>query len=823
MKQLLILFCLLLCTTPASSEDLNSIRECISCHIDMASFRGNGEADLKGKSHHVQGVPLSGKHCYACHWEATADGRINKKYHQDRNGKDYKPTVHLVVWKEGKRPIAYKPYSTAVLFQPWKISTVEERKEVATITIHCLGCHSDGSNGTLPFAGDKNEPRTYAWDGQSIASRYSQKGITAWGKYSTANSNKKQRVVKSFSAHGNAAANFGGWDTLAGYDGDMPASRGGAAARNVECFDCHNSHGSSITGVTSSYRTADGSFGGGILKETVSGMSGYAMTYTPSINTHSHSKNPFNAGAGLCFDCHETATAGSTPWGYSTTFGARQPIMGYKDSLGFGPGNKGSSSRFSNRQSRETIASSHLKAGKPLSQAVQGQINGLCTPCHDPHGISKTLGERMQYAVPLLKGTWLTSPYREDGPPAALLRKGNGDSGAPRQDDYNAVNRQASANFGKGESSAPRDAEYNEVNRDAGANFGKGDSGAPRQDDYNAVNRQASANFGKGESSAPRDADYNEVNRDAGANFGKGDSGAPRQDDYNAVNRQASANFGKGESAARDADYNEVNRDAGANFGKGDSGAPRQDDYNVVNRQASANFGKGDSTAPRDADYNEVNREAGANFGKGDFNKTNRDGNANFGKGSSGAPREIDANATNRDFGSNFGRSSSSAPREPMKGMKYNVDRNTFDGKNRITENEDSFGGICLKCHPKETLKGGSKTGLVHSAVKGWGDNGEHSFPCSKCHQAHNSGLPKLMQTNCFEQGPSGLRENSGLAWLPYKKTEKNPQGDRQQAAAHTTSTKSKIVGCHVKQFGKSTTTSSENSGTNQWKELTPW
>ncbi len=728
MKQLLILFCLLLCTIPARSEDLNSTRECISCHIDMASFRGNGEADLKGKSHHVQGVALSGKHCYACHWEATADGQINKKYHQDRNGKNDKPTVHLVVWKAGKRPTAYKPYSTAVIFQPWQISTVEERKEVATITTHCLGCHSDGSNGTLPFAGDKNEPRTYAWDGQSIASRYSQKGITAWGKYSTANSNKKQRVVKSFSAHGNAAANFGGWDTLAGYDGDMPASRGGAAARNVECFDCHNSHGSSITGVTSSYRTADGSFGGGILKETVSGMSGYAMTYTPSINTHSHAKNPFNAGAGLCFDCHETAAAGITPWGYSSTFGARQPIMGYKDSLGFGPGNKGSSSRFSNRQSRETIASSHLKAGKPLSQAVQGQINGLCTPCHDPHGISKTLGERMQYAVPLLKGTWLTSPYREDGPPAALIRKGNGDSGAPRQDDYNAVNRQASANFGKGESTAPRDADYNEVNRDAGANFGKGDSGAPRQDDYNAVNRQASANFGKGE-----------------------------------------------------------------------------------------------STAPRDADYNEVNREAGANFGKGDFNKTNRDGNANFGKGSSGAPREIDANATNRDFGSNFGRSSSSAPREPMKGMKYNVDRNTFDGKNRITENEDSFGGICLKCHPKETLKGGSKTGLVHSAVKGWGDNGEHSFPCSKCHQAHNSGLPKLMQTNCFEQGPSGLRENSGLAWLPYKKTEKNPQGDRQQAAAHTTSTKSKIVGCHVKQFGKSTTTSSENSGTNQWKELTPW
>lgn len=46
-----------------------------------------------------------------------------------------------------------------------------------------------------------------------------------------------------------------------------------------------------------------------------------------------------------------------------------------------------------------------------------GSINGLCTPCHDPHGISPSLGADQAYGVPLLKGTWLTSPYKEDVAP----------------------------------------------------------------------------------------------------------------------------------------------------------------------------------------------------------------------------------------------------------------------------------------------------------------------------------------------------------------------------------------------------------------------
>ena len=61
-----------------------------------------------------------------------------------------------------------------------------------------------------------------------------------------------------------------------------------------------------------------------------------------------------------------------------------------------------------------TIKGGHLKASSPLDKAAMGTIDGLCTPCHDPHGVTQSLGADQAYAVPLLKGTWMTSPYKED-------------------------------------------------------------------------------------------------------------------------------------------------------------------------------------------------------------------------------------------------------------------------------------------------------------------------------------------------------------------------------------------------------------------------
>ena len=784
----------MLCVIVLSAYNATA-KECVDCHTGVLKH-------LQGNSHHIQGTGVTGRHCYACHWESTPDGQINKRYHDAKSAGKPGSTVHLVVWADGVRPTEYKKNVTAIPFRSAAIGTPSERAEVAKVSAHCLSCHNDGTNDVKPFAGDGNTPRQYAWDLQSVASRYSQSGVTPWGKYSTAATNKKSRITKAFSAHGNSAANQGGWSAVSGYDGDVTSSRGGAKAKNVECFDCHNSHGSTVSGVTSSYQTYGGSFSGGILKDTVSGKGGYHTSYKPSANSDAKSKNPYNAGAGLCFDCHETAKAGKTPWGFSSTFGARQPIIGYKDTLRFASGEKGSTSRFANRQSRSDVASSHLKSGSFLNYSAHGKINGLCTPCHDPHGVSRTLGDRMPYAVPLLKGTWLTSPYKEDGPPAGVKAKA---STPIRKTDYNATNRDGNANFGKGDSSAPRSGDYNATNRSANSNFGKGVSSAPRSADYNTTNRDGNANFGKGDSSAPRSGDYNATNRSANSNFGKGESSAPRSADYNTTNRDGNANFGKGDSSApRSADYNTTNRDGNANFGKGDSSAPRSGDYNATNRSANSNFGKGESSAPRSADYN----------------TTNRDGNANFGKGGSPSPRTSDFNVTNREDNSNFGKMSGGAPREPIQGMKYSVDRNTFGGDHRIRENDDTFGGLCMQCHKKENFAGNSKTALIHRSVKGWGENKEHSFPCSKCHQSHNSGLPRLMQTNCFQEGPSGLRENSGLAWLPYKNSD--DRSGVPAAVKSSDSSKNKVVGCHVRQFGKSAA-SADKKQNGQWKELTPW
>ena len=365
----------------------------------------------------------------------------------------------------------------------------------------------------------------------------------------------------------------------------------------------------------------------------------------------------------------------------------------------------------------------------------------------------------MPYAVPLLKGAWLTSPYREDGPPSGLSGKDDRSTGS---DDFNAVNREAGSNFGKEASSIPYAADFNAVNREVGGNFGKVASGVAIEADYNAVNRYAGANFGKEESSIPRAADFNTVNRAAGTNFGKGTS-----------------------EAAQAGDYNIVNREAGVNFGKGTSGAPGEVDFNAVNRQAGANFGQGTGVAARKVDFN--------------------------------MPSTM-----NRDSGSNFAKSGSGAPREPVPGMKYNVDRNTFGGDNRIKENDEIFGGICLNCHSREKLTGESRAGLVHKAVKGWGNNKEHSFPCSKCHQSHNSGLPRLMQTNCFVQGPSGLRENSGLPWLPFKETVAKDQNRAglKPILKSAASSKNKIVGCHVRQFSRTNVTSNNPDG---MKEVMSW
>lgn len=368
---------------------------CLTCHSVSVNGRAAIGSQFGANSHHVQAGSLDGTHCYQCHWEANSDGTINSSYHHSNMQGG---PIELVVYGAGARPAQYVAGSTAIQY-----TANGTRTEIAKINSHCLGCHSDQNNTTQPF-GDGKTPNTYAWDSQSIATKYGDTATTPWGKYSGTNITPKNTVTKAFSAHGNAVNNKGGWDTS-----ETWKDRG--ATTNVFCFDCHNSHGSTVEGTTTSYASA--TTNGGILKATVAGKGGYFVTYQPAAGGSPAEHNQYNAGAGLCFDCHMNGTAGATPWGYTSTYGSTQQIMGYMDSAFFGNSVFGNQLRYPYKGAVPNMGG-HFGASSALSSTPAHQIGGLCTPCHDPHGVSPTFSANKIYAVPLLKGTWVTSPYMED-------------------------------------------------------------------------------------------------------------------------------------------------------------------------------------------------------------------------------------------------------------------------------------------------------------------------------------------------------------------------------------------------------------------------
>ncbi len=703
-------------------------RDCTKCHLGTIGTRMDIIGQMKSNSHHVQRASgeIKNTDCYQCHWEASSNGLINLAYHTGYDYRNYSTVandvVDLVIYGPGTRPDTYRDISTATgratvaRFRANNMGTPLERAAVTTISTHCVSCHSDQNNELLPFD-DCKTPRQYAWDGLSITARYSQTGTTSWGKYpGTANAAKKN-FTKAFSAHGNAVANQGGWDPTSGLDGDLTGKNQRTGSKNVQCFDCHNSHGSKVVGVTSSYVTYNGTNNGANLKETKKEIGGYAFDYKAAANPTG--ANPYAAGAGQCFDCHNAATvgtivlAGKTPWGYFSTYSSSAPVMGYRDSLRFGnEGVKGFITRNNGNgwlDSRKTILGGHMKASEPpgslanlakdtgnttggsatslidsskswtsnrwrnlyvllTSGANSGQlskitgntattldlegfpvavaagvsykivpysapVNGLCTPCHDPHGVSPTLGSaNQQYAVPLLKGTWMTSPYKEDLPP--------------------------------------------------------------------------------------------------------------------------------------------------------------EDPTTTTKRRKP--YGQAD---PGSGNYN--------SWGDGAYHQNHP------------------------------------SPSQPTTNL--NIDRNTFSGANRISESDNQFAGLCLNCHQQAMLTDNTKRNdgaagfktidRVHETVKGWGVNSEHSFSCSKCHQPHNSGLPRLMQTNCLDSKHRGNRVSGGVPWAADKQTSSSAHSPGLEHRGFPIgnmvgNTQEATTACHVSRFAPTynpSTPPAQWPAGNNWNNVTPW
>jgi predicted CxxxxCH...CXXCH cytochrome family protein len=695
-------------------------RDCTKCHSGTIGRRMDVMGQMKSNSHHVQGVVTNNRHCYACHWEADQYGLIDINRHTGFNYKNYSSVkdapVDLVIWKAGGvRPTFYSLTSaTTFLAKNMANDGSLQRTEVGKITNHCISCHSDQNNDSVPF-GDFKTPRQYAWDLQSVASRYAQTGTATWGKYPTTTNAAQKNIIKAFSAHGNAVANGGGWNAVTGLDGVVTDTRGGADNKNVECFDCHNSHGSKVVGTTSSYVTFNGTNNGANLKETKKEIGGYAAEYKASANTSG--VNPYGAGSGQCFDCHNTATTGAgvpqgkTPWGYNSTFGATAPIMGYKDTPRFmNPTQsaevKASTARFTERDGMKSIVGGHLRASFKLNSSL---------PHLAKYAGNAGSGSSSTTLVDSSASGWTTTPTQKWQNLYLLMGSGSNSGQLRKITSHTATILTVEA--------------FN-------ADIASGDS-------YTIVPYSGTVNGLCGNCHDPHGVSQTISDQAYAVPLLKGTwMTSPYKED-------APPNDPSGDRVATDG-----------------NGRPRS-------------WGKFVTYNP----------------------------------------------AANRP-----------SPTQPT--SKHTLDRNTLAGSTRIKEGDQEFAGLCLNCHNKATLtdttvrnsgSAGFRTSdRVHESVKGWGANSEHSFTCSKCHQTHNSGLPRLLQTDCLNYKRRGGRPSTGEPWAADKQAGSSPHYNDNQHRGYPIASilgnqgsPEALTACHVGRYSAPTPAQWPNE--NRWNNVTPW
>ncbi len=837
-------------------------KDCTKCHAGIIGKRVDVITQLSlTNSHHIQGVEVTNRHCYACHWEATEDGLINVDHHSGYNFKTHNGTPNaqadLVIWGSGTRPTTHQPGVTATSFLATNIGTVNERTDVGNVTLMCLGCHSKQNNETEPFnlveplQGDCKTPNQYAWDGTSIGERYSQTETTTWGKYETATAAAPRNLTKAFSAHGNAVNNEGGWDDAEGQDGDMSSINTRGGGQNVQCFDCHSSHGSRTTGITSSYKTFNGTNNGANLKETQAGKGGYQRSYKARSNQDTDPVNPYNEGAAQCFDCHETKDARSeiyannySPWGYNETFGADEgmPVMGYKDTSYFGQGVKSSTSRFATyRMSRATILGGHLNASSPV------YTSGTAT-----HGSTLTVGDTSM--------SWTVDEWADH----FVLMETGANAGEQRKVESNTSNT---------------------LSVEAGYPFA---SAVGAGDTYKVIMSGLTKDEGistGGSATTLVDANKNwtAASADSGTS-GSGSSAVTIKDNSKswAVNEWVDY-FVLVETGSNAGEMRKIESNTATAFSI-DSSHPFDnavgpgETYKILINRQWVNYYLHMETGNNAGSIRRITENTTTQLTVNEFAYPVASGDAYrivpYAKKIGGLctpchdphgvsptlgdnqryavpmlkgtwltspykedhpPADPTGGCSTARYGEEFkvswGRTRCGPSSALNTSIKYQIDRNTFggNGQNRISEDADKFAGLCLGCHPKDNLTDSDDNAefrsltRIHTAVKGWGDNNEHSFPCSKCHQAHVSGLPRLMQTNCLDYEHRGERESGGRA---SSSKEWGGEGHSQYRGypignimGNSSSYRSQNM-CHTQAIPNPESTYPDR---NRWNNVTPW
>jgi hypothetical protein len=183
------------------------------------------------------------------------------------------------------------------------------------------------------------------------------------------------------------------------------------------------------------------------------------------------------------------------------------------------------------------------------------------------------------------------------------------------------------------------------------------------------------------------------------------------------------------------------------------------------------------------------------------------------------------ANVASKTWGN---RSTNSMPNgNAMPEYRFHIDRITFSdlifNNTFISETESQFAGLCLNCHAKSTLTNESyndrnfrTVDRIHESVKGWGGYAnEHQFPCSKCHEPHASGLPRLMQTNCLQYTHRGGVAAGGTPmYTQYSRQRGFPIANIYGASY---SSYNYAAQCHAK------VTAGQNPGQADWKTKQLW
>ncbi|MBI5016295.1 MAG: discoidin domain-containing protein [Deltaproteobacteria bacterium] len=346
--------------------------DCTGCHSDVGTAHANAE-------------------CFSCHNNAMKSRRpigpefILPSHHVNvqapaQIGKDQCKACHdLTAHMAG-----------AVLLKDANGGASISYAGEASATPFCLSCHDEDHKTSQPFS-DGLTPASSAWDFKSVGLKFNSTEVVSSNKYPpTAPApnmagqlyNTVPDVQRALSAHGNPAGNL---------------ANGSASDARVPCLACHNAHGSPSPSLLFS-----------------------SATYQPA------SEEDF------CWDCHTNAAASPhKAWDYLPNDRVRDYFgdsrWGMNDGTGFTVEWMGS---FAYKDA--PFKGSHFRPSKrKISDTNWPRSSVTCSSCHDPHGVDPNNAAKA-YMVPLLKGTWLISPFKEDRAPLASYQSPLRDSIADR-------------------------------------------------------------------------------------------------------------------------------------------------------------------------------------------------------------------------------------------------------------------------------------------------------------------------------------------------------------------------------------------------------